>query len=195
MSQPPYPPGPPQPPHQQGPQQPYQPGPQQPYQPYQPGPQQPYGPGPQPPYQAQFAGPAPAQKKKGKGCLIAAIIVAVVLIAGVAGVIAVINAISKGVSNATTGEHTFTFKVETTAKATVVYGTTSGTSQEVVTTSWTKEKKVSGIDVGTIIASLDSSAPDTATLSCEILVDGKSQSKNSSTGKDSTVSCTANTVT
>lgn len=195
MSQPPYPPGPPQPPYQPGPQQPYQPGPQQPYQqPYQ-QPQQPYAPGPQQPYQAQFAGPAPAQKKKGKGCLIAAIIVAVVLIAGVAGVIAVINAISKGVTNATTGEHTFTFKVETTAKATVVYGTTSGTSQEVVTTSWTKEKKVTGIDGATIFASLDSSAPDNATLSCEILMDGKSQSKNSATGKDSTVSCTGNTVT
>jgi hypothetical protein len=189
MTQPPYPPGPQQP----GPQPPYQPG-QQPYQqPYQPGPQQPYQAGPQQPYQANFAAP-PAPQKKGKGCLIAAIIVGVILIAGIAGVIAVVGVIGKGVSDATTGEHTITFKVETTAKTMVIYGTTSGTSQETVTKSWTKEKKVTGIDGATIIGSLDADAPDNATLSCEILIDGKSKSKNSSTGKSASVSCSAATV-
>ena len=186
MTQPPYPPGP-----QQPPQQPYQPGPQQPYQP---GPQQPYQqPGPQQPYQAGFAAP-PAAAKKGKGCLIAAIIVGVILIGIIAAVVAVVGAIGKGVSDATTGEHTITFKVETTSKASVIYGTTSGTAQETVTKSWTKDKKVTGIDGATIIASLDSAAPDNATLSCEILIDGKSKSKESGTGKDASVSCAAATV-
>jgi hypothetical protein len=197
MTQPPYPPGPRQPgnqpPYQPGPQQPYQPGPQQPYQP---GPQQPYQQpyqqGPQP-YQAGFAGP-PAQKKKGKGCIIAAIIVGVILIAVVAGVIAVIGAIGNKVTDVTSGDHTFTFKVETTTKTTVIYGTTSGTSQETTSSSWTKEKKVTGIDGATILASLEADAPDTATVSCEILVDGKSQSKNSATGKSATASCTAATL-
>lgn len=208
MTQPPYPPGPPQngpqQPYQSGPQQPYQPGPQQPYQPgpqqpYQGGPQQPYQAGPQPyqagpqPYQANFAAP-PAPQKKGKGCLIAAIIVAVVLIAGVAGVIAVIGVIGNKVTDVASGDHTFTFKVVTTTKATVIYGTSSGTSQETVTTSWTKDTKVTGIDVATIIGSLEADAPDNATISCEILVDGKSKSKNSGTGSSASVSCTAATV-
>jgi flagellar basal body-associated protein FliL len=173
MTQPPYPPGPPQ------------PG-QNPY-------QQPYQPGPQQPYQASFTAP-PAPQKKGKGCLIAAIIVAVILVAVVVGVVVAIAAIGKGVSDATTGEHTITFKVETTAKTMVIYGTTSGTAQETVTTSWTKEKKVTGIDGATVIASLDSDAPDNATISCEILIDGKSKSKESGTGKSASVSCAAATV-
>jgi hypothetical protein len=118
----------------------------------------------------------------------------VILVAVIAGIIAVVGVIGKGVSDATTGEHTFTFKVETTTKASVIYGSTSGTSQETVTKSWTKEKKVTGIDAATIIASLDADAPDTATISCEILVDGKSKSKNSGTGQSASVSCSAASV-
>lgn len=199
MTQPPYPPGPQQPgnqpPYQGGPQQPYRPQ-QPPYQPPQPphqgGPQQPYQPGP-PPYQAGFSAPA-APKKSNKGCLIAAAIVGAVLVVIVVVIIAVVAAVSKGVSNVTTADHTITYKVETTGKAQVVYGTTTGTSQATITAPWTTDKKVNGIDVTTLIATLDYDVPDNATISCEILVDGKSQSKNAATGKSGSVSCSATTV-
>ncbi len=192
MSQPPYPPGPQQP----GNHPPYQGGPQQPYQqqpPYQGGPQQPYQPGP-PPYQAGFSAPAAPVKKSNKGCLIAAVIAGVIVIGIIVAIVVAIAAIGKGVSNVTNSEHTITYKVETTGKAQVVYGSTTGTSQETITTSWTTEKKVNGFDVTTLMATLDYDVPDKSTISCEILVDGKSQSKNSATGKSGSVSCSATTV-
>jgi hypothetical protein len=143
---------------------------------------------PQPPY-AQ----APAPKKT-HGCLIAAIVVAVLAILAIIIGIAIVGAVGKGVSDVTSADHTITYKVTTTTKTIISSGSSAGMSQETVTANWTKDQKVKGIEIATLSATLDSQAADTASVTCEILVDGKSQSTNTSKGAGASASCTGTTT-
>lgn len=90
---------------------------------------------------------------------------------------------------------TATFKVTTTGKASVMWGTTSGTSKdEIGKGSWSKKLKLKDtIDAATlIVTSVDFTRSQTVT--CEILINGVSKAKNDGKGKLSSASCTANTM-
>jgi len=149
---------------------------------------------PQPPYMPP---PAPAPKKK-HGCLIAAIVVAVLAIIAIVITIvitvAMAGAFRKSVSDVTSAEHTITYKVTTTTKTMISYGDSTGTGQATVTADWSKEQKVTGIEFAYLTARLDFQAADTASVTCEVLVDGKSQSTNTSKGAGASASCTGTTT-
>lgn len=150
---------------------------------------------PNPPYPPQppYATPAPDPKKK-HGCLVALIVFAIIAVLAIVITIAVTAAIGKGVSDVTSADHTITYKVTTTTKTSITYGASTGTSQETVTANWTKDQKVQGIEIATLVATLDFQAPDTASVTCEVLIDGKSQSTNTSKGAGAMASCTGTTT-
>lgn len=90
---------------------------------------------------------------------------------------------------------TATFKVTTTGKASVSWGTGSGMSQdEVKKGSWTKKVKLDdGFDVATLTVT-SSDYLKSQTVTCEILLNGVSKAKNSSKGKMAIANCTTSTA-
>lgn len=90
---------------------------------------------------------------------------------------------------------TATFKVTTTSKASVTWGTGSGMSQdEIKKGTWTKKIKLDdNFDVATLtVTSADYMKSQTVT--CEILLNDVSKAKNKSRGKMAIANCTANTT-
>lgn len=153
---------------------------------------------PDPNYQQPYAQPQPPQQppKKKHGCLWAAIIAVVVVIVVI---IAVVACTAKGASDAVTAidsassaKHTVVYKVTTNGKANITYGATSGTSTEDITKDWTKNQTITGWDGVSLTITGDM---DGATkVSCEILVDGKSESKNAGSGDMASASCDASSI-
>ncbi len=92
------------------------------------------------------------------------------------------------------GSITATVKVSTSGKATVTWGTGSGTSQdEIKKGTWTKKLKLDTFDVATVsVVGMDFS--QSVTVKCEILLNGVSKTKNSAKGKLASASCTTNTT-
>lgn len=90
---------------------------------------------------------------------------------------------------------TATFKVTTTTKASVTWGTGSGMSQdEIKKGTWTKEVKLDDtFDVATLTVT-SGDYMKSQTVTCEILLNGVSKAKNKSKGKLSIANCTANTT-
>jgi len=90
---------------------------------------------------------------------------------------------------------TATFRVTTTTKASVTWGTGSGTSQdEVKKGTWTKKVKLDDtFDVATLTVT-SSDYMRSQTVTCEILLNGVSKAKNKSKGKLAVTNCTASTA-
>jgi hypothetical protein len=134
--------------------------------------------------------------KKKHGCLWTAIIAVVVIIVVV---IAAVSCMAKGandavnaVDSATSAQHKVTYKVTTNGKANITYGASSGTSTEDISKDWTKDQTITGWDGVSLTVTGDM---DGATkVSCEVLVDGKSQSKNSGSGNMASASCDATSI-
>jgi hypothetical protein len=146
-----------------------------------------------------YVPPAPQPAKRPNGFLIAFVIAATVLLVGIAGTIAVITVlgtdwIGKSASSAPTNvEHTVTFKVTTASKTGFAYQADGAVLNETVSADWTKDAKVTGAHNVSLVVTLNFLDPDTASASCEILVDGKSQMKNSATGANGMAICVAST--
>lgn len=89
---------------------------------------------------------------------------------------------------------TATFKVTTTSKASVSWGTGSGISQdEVKKGEWSKKVQLDDFDIATLsVTSADYLKSQTVT--CEILINGVSKAKNKSKGKMAIANCTTNTT-
>lgn len=85
-----------------------------------------------------------------------------------------------------------TFKVTTTGKASVTWGTTSGTSQaEIKAGTWTKKVKMDdGWDAATLMVT-NGNFMKKVKLSCQILINGVSKAKNSASGTAAIASCNA----
>jgi len=128
-----------------------------------------------------------------RGCLIAFIVVAAVLLVGIAGAIVLTGPLGKALNGTTAADHTVTFRVTTTAKTVVSYGTAGALLNDTVSADWAKTATVTGKQNVTMVLILDGSAPDTATATCEILVDGKSKAKTTVTGPSATGACAAST--
>lgn len=147
-------------------------------------------------YQAPQQPYPPQPPKKKHGCLWTAIIGLVVV---VIVVIAAVSCMAKGandavnaVDSATSAQHKVVYKVTTNGKANITYGASSGTSTEDITKDWTKTQTITGWDGVSLTVTGDM---DGATkVSCEILVDGKSEATNSGSGDMASASCDAASI-
>lgn len=95
-------------------------------------------------------------------------------------------------SAAANAEHTVQYKVTTNGKAKVSYSDAAGNSDEDITAPWTKDFKDSGFVLANVSVMADGNA-DTAQVTCEILIDGKTVSKKSDTGAYASAYCSGST--
>ena len=128
-----------------------------------------------------------------RGCLIAFIIAALVLLVGIIGAIVLLGPLGRALNGVTTSDHTVTFKVTATAKTVVSYGAAGVSSSDTVTAKWTKEEKISGSQVVTLAMIIDAAAPDDATATCQIMIDGRLKSTTTVTGPAAIGACDAKT--
>jgi hypothetical protein len=89
---------------------------------------------------------------------------------------------------------TATFKVTSTGKASVSWGTGSGLSQdEIKKGAWSKKVKLDDFDIATLTVT-SSDYLKSQTVTCEILINGVSKAKNKSKGKLALANCSTNTT-
>ena len=89
------------------------------------------------------------------------------------------------------GVVTATFKVTTSAEATVMWGTTAGMSQvDIKKGDWSKELELNAVDAAMVmVTAVDFEKSQSVT--CEILINGVSRSKNTGEGKTANATCDA----
>lgn len=109
-----------------------------------------------------------------------AIIVAIIVTSLLAGA-------ANSVDEALNKEHKIEYIVTTTGPAKVTYWNGDGSSNEDIAADWKKEVTATGFDFSTLSVTGDFSADTSVT--CEILVDGASVSKNSGSGTAAMASC------
>jgi hypothetical protein len=93
-------------------------------------------------------------------------------------------------SAATGVEHTVEYRVTTNAPAKVGYRDASGTFDEQVTAPWTKTFTDTGSYVsGRVSVTVPDYENKDASVSCEVLIDGKTVSRKTDTGRGAYASC------
>ncbi|MHC6175418.1 DUF308 domain-containing protein [Glutamicibacter sp. X7] len=129
------------------------------------------------------------KKNRPRGTAIAGVILglASIIIAGVvtAGTMAAVDAIDKELNK----ESVITYKATSDGEAEATFGETSGTSNETFTGEWTTDTKVTGWDAASLIVQNTDYSSDKK-VTCEILVDGESVTKQSGTNM---VTCSGST--
>lgn len=130
------------------------------------------------------------RKMRPKGTSVAGLIlgIASIVIAAVmtAGTVAAIDAVDKEINK----EVTITYKATSENEASSMFGGIDGTSNEKFTGTWTKEVKAKGFDAASLVVSNEDFS-SSQKVTCEILIDGKSVSKQS--GEDM-VNCSGSTI-
>ncbi|MGP0223610.1 hypothetical protein [Paenarthrobacter sp. NCHU4564] len=121
------------------------------------------------------------------GLILGAIAVIVAII-----VTAIVAAAANSVSESLNEEHKVEYVVTTTGPAQVTYWNGSGSSNEDITAEWKKELVTTGYDFTTLSVSGDYTAE--ASVSCEILIDGVSVSKNTGSGTGARASCSGSSA-
>ncbi|MGP9651997.1 DUF308 domain-containing protein [Glutamicibacter sp. 287] len=120
------------------------------------------------------------KKNRPRGTSIAGAILglASIIIAGVitAGTVAAVDAIDQEINK----ESVITYKATSENEADATFGETSGTSNETFTGEWTTDTTVTGWDAASLIVQNSDYMTDQK-VSCEILVDGESVTKQSGT--------------
>jgi hypothetical protein len=122
---------------------------------------------------------------------ITAIIVNVIA-AAVVGAAA--NAASKSIASYSAqanAPHSIQYKITTNGAAAVNYWTPSGTSQTDITTAWTKDVTSTGFTSALVSVTASDIQNSSASVSCEIIIDGKSVAKNTGTGAAAMATCNA----
>lgn len=131
-------------------------------------------------------------KNRKKGMAIAGTILGVVslIVAGLmtAAISAGVDAIDESIN----AEHTIEYVVTTTGPAGVSYWTGGGSSTEDITADWKKSITSTEINITSLTVHGDFSDAS-ASVSCEILVDGKSIAKNTGSGAGALASCSGST--
>lgn len=107
-------------------------------------------------------------------------------------VTAMLAAAANSVSTALNKEHKIEYVVTTTGAAHVTYWNGEGSSSEDVSVDWKKEVTATGFAFSTLAVTGDFGAASTVT--CEILVDGASVSKNSGSGTGALASCSGSST-
>jgi hypothetical protein len=131
-------------------------------------------------------------KNRKKGMAITGFILGVVslIVAGV--VTAGVGAAVKSIDESVNAEHTVQYVVTTSGPASISYWTPGGTSTEDITTGW--KKSITSKEFNITSLSVTGSFTDaSASVSCEILIDGKSAGKNTGKGTGAHASCSGNT--
>lgn len=131
-------------------------------------------------------------KNRKKGMAIAGAILGIVslIVAGLmtAAISAGVNAIDESIN----AEHTVEYVVTTTGPASISYWTGGGSSTEDITADWKKTITSSEINITSLTVHGDYSNTS-ASVGCEILVDGKSTSKNTGAGAGASAYCSGST--
>ena len=122
-----------------------------------------------------------------KGTSIAGVVLGAVSIIIAIIVTAVVTAAANSVDEALNKEHKIEYVVTTTGPAKVTYWNGDGSSNEDISADWKKEVTAAGLSFSTLSVTGDFSAETSVT--CEILVDGASVSKNSGSGTAAMASC------
>lgn len=102
-------------------------------------------------------------------------------------VTAIVAAAANSVSESLNKEHKIEYVVTTTGPAHVSYWSGNGSSNEDISANWKKEVVAKGFDIASLTVSGDIGGD--ASVTCEILVDGTSVSKNSGSGSGAMASC------
>lgn len=131
-------------------------------------------------------------RNRKRGMAITGIILGVVslIVAGI--VTAAVGAAAKAVDESINAEHTVEYVVTATGPASVSYWTGGGSSTEKVTADWKKSITSKDLNITSLTVSGDYS-DSSASVSCDILVDGKSAGKNTGTGAGAHASCSGST--
>lgn len=133
-------------------------------------------------------------KNRKKGMAIAGAILGVIslIVAGMmtAAISAGVDAVDKSIN----AEHTVEYIATTTGPAGVSYWTGGGSSNEDITAEWRKTITSSDINITSLTVTGDFSDAS-ASVGCEILVDGKSIAKNTGSGAGAMATCSGSTWT
>lgn len=131
-------------------------------------------------------------KNRKKGLAIAGAILGIIslIIAGV--MTAAVSAGVKAVDAELNAEHTVEYVITTSGPANITYWTSGGSSSEKITADWKKSitSKEFNIASLSVIGDFQDSS---ATVSCDILIDGKSAGKNTGSGAGAHASCSGST--
>lgn len=122
-----------------------------------------------------------------KGTSITGLILGVVSVIVAIIVTSIVAAAANSVSESLNAEHKVEYVVTTTGPAKVSYWNGDGSSNEDIAADWKKELTVKGFEITSLSVTGDFSAESSVT--CEILVDGNSVSKNSGSGTAAMASC------
>ena len=128
--------------------------------------------------------------------VIAIVTAIVVNVAAVAVVSSASNEVSKSLatySAQASAQHTIQYKVTTNGAATVSYWSPSGMSQAPVTSAWSKDVSSTGFSAATLSVTSSDFQDKGASVSCEIIIDGKSVATNTGSGAGAMASCNATT--
>ncbi|MHC8606926.1 hypothetical protein ACW4FP_04635 [Paenarthrobacter ureafaciens] len=122
-----------------------------------------------------------------KGTSITGLILGVVSVIVAIIVTSIVAAAANSVSESLNAEHKVEYVVTTNGPAKVNYWNGDGSSNEDIAADWKKELTVKGFEITSLTVTGDFSTESSVT--CEILVDGTSVSKNSGTGTAAMASC------
>lgn len=131
-------------------------------------------------------------KNRKKGMAIAGTVLGIIslIIAGV--MTAAISAGVKAVDDKINAEHTVEYVVTTTGAADITYWTPGGTSSEKITADWKKSVTSKEFNVASLTVMGSFNDPN-ASVSCDIIIDGKSAGKNTGSGAGAHATCSGNT--
>jgi len=102
-------------------------------------------------------------------------------------VTAIVAAAANSVSESLNKDHKIEYVVTTTGPANVNYWNGTGSSNEDISANWKKDVTAKGFEITSLTVSGDFGS--NAKVTCEILVDGVSVSKNSGSGTGAMASC------
>ncbi|WP_415855201.1 DUF4190 domain-containing protein [Sinomonas sp. G460-2] len=128
--------------------------------------------------------------------VIAFVTAIIVNIAAVAVVSSASNEVSKSLatySAQASAQHTIQYKVTTNGAATVNYWAPDGMSQAPVTSAWSKDVTSTGFSAVSVSVTSSDFQNKSASVACEIFIDGKSVAKNTGSGAGAMASCNATT--
>lgn len=126
--------------------------------------------------------------------VISFIIALVINVVVVAAIGSAANEASKSIASYSaqaSAPHTIQYKVTTSGAATVHYWTPGGTSQTDVTAPWSQDVTSTGFTSAFVSVTASDYQDKSATVSCEVIIDGKSVAKNTGSGSLASASCNA----
>lgn len=131
-------------------------------------------------------------KNRKNGMAITGLILGIAAMAVAGLVTAAVGAGVQAVDDAVNTEHTIKYVVTTSGPANVSYWDGNGSSSKDITTDWTKTVTTDSFSMTSLVVVGDM-MEKSASVSCEILIDGKSASKKTGEGTAAMASCAGDT--